>query len=217
MADPVKPLKRRYDAPRRRQQAAATRARILESARQLLRERGYPATSLTMVAQAAQVAVETVFAYFGTKRGLLSALVESAVDPSAFDQQLQSALASAAQEPRELLRGTAQFARTAYEHSWDIVEVMRGAGLADPEIAEAWRMADARARAGQVVLVAALVERDALQRNLTRTEAADVLWSLCGPDLYRLLVVESNWSADRYEQWLADALVRLLLRENSDR
>jgi TetR/AcrR family transcriptional regulator, regulator of cefoperazone and chloramphenicol sensitivity len=206
---PVKPPRRRYDAPRRRQQAAATRARILAAARQLLRERGYAATSLSMVARTAGVAPETLYAVFGSKRGLLSALVDAAVDPPVFDQQMQAALTPA--DATTLLRITAQFARAAYDRSWDIIEVMRGAGLADPEIAEAWRIADARARSAQAVLLAALVERGALQPHLTQAEAADVVWSLAGPDLYRLLVVESGWTSDRYQDWLADALVRLLL------
>jgi len=31
------------------------------------------------------------------------------------------------------------------------------------------------------------------------------------PEIYRTLVVERGWSAERYEDWLAAALVRQLL------
>jgi len=210
MSDDVKPTRRAYNAPSRRLQAQATRARILAAARQLLREHGYPATSLTMVARAAKVSVESVYDHFGTKRGLLSALVDAAVDPPQFDEHIQAAMQSA--EPRQLLRMTAEFGRLAYDRSWDIVEAMRGAGVADPEIADAWRLADARARAGQAVVVQALVQRGVLRTDLSQTEAADVLWSLTAPDVYRMLVVESRWTSDRYAEWMADALARLLLR-----
>jgi len=210
MPDEVKPSRRTYNAPARRVQAAATRSRILAAARQLLRERGYPATSLTMVARAANVSVESVYDHFGTKRGLLSALVDAAVDPPQFDERMQAAMHSG--EPRQLLRMTAEFGRLAYDRSWDIIDAMRGAGLADPEIAEAWRLADARARAGQAVVVQALAQRHALRTDLSQTEAADVLWSLTAPDVYRMLVVESRWTSDRYAEWVADALARVLLR-----
>ena len=163
-----------------------------------------------MVARAAKVSVESVYDHFGTKRGLLSALVDAAVDPPQFDEHIQAAMQSA--EPRQLLRMTAEFGRLAYDRSWDIVEAMRGAGVADPEIADAWRLADARARAGQAVVVQALVQRGVLRTDLSQTEAADVLWSLTAPDVYRMLVVESRWTSDRYAEWMADALARLLLR-----
>jgi len=210
MLEPVNRARRAYNAPRRRQQAAATRARILAAARQLLCTRGYPATSLTMVAEAAQVSVESVYAYFGTKRGLLLALVETSVDAPEFDQQVQAAFITA--EPRQLFAMTARFARAAYDRSWDVVEIMRGAGVSNPDIAETWRQADARARVSQSAVIELLYGRNALRTDVTRAEAADILWSLTVPDLYRLLVIESGWTSDRYEQFLSDALARLLLK-----
>jgi hypothetical protein len=35
---------------------------------------------------------------------------------------------------------------------------------------------------------------------------------MTGPDHYRLLVVERHWPAARYEAWLEETLIRLLLR-----
>src|SRR5881409_3330431 len=71
--DPVKP-KRRYDSPRRREQAAETRAKILESARRLFELHGYAATSMNAVAADAGVALKTVYVAFESKSGLLRAL-----------------------------------------------------------------------------------------------------------------------------------------------
>src|SRR6516165_106537 len=66
--------RRSYDSPRRREQAAATRAAILDAALKLFVERGYAATSVGAVATEAGVALKTVYAVFGTKRGVLVAL-----------------------------------------------------------------------------------------------------------------------------------------------
>lgn len=41
--------------------------------------------------------------------------------------------------------------------------------------------------------------------------AKEVLWTLTSYDVHRRLVVERKWSADRYEQWLADSLVLTLI------
>ena len=40
--------------------------------------------------------------------------------------------------------------------------------------------------------------------------AADIVWTLFGPDVFRLLVVECGWPGDRYETWLVGELTSLL-------
>ena len=69
-------VRRRYDSVHRQQQAAATRRAILDAARTLFVDPGYAATPLTAVAAEAGVAVQTVYKIFGSKKALLSALVD---------------------------------------------------------------------------------------------------------------------------------------------
>ena len=73
MAEPVKP-KRRYNSPRRREQAAATRRSILDAAQRLFERQGYAATTMEAIAAEAGVALKTVYVVFETKSGLLRAL-----------------------------------------------------------------------------------------------------------------------------------------------
>jgi hypothetical protein len=54
------PVKRPYDASRRRQAAERTHAAILDAARQLFSARGYAATPMTAIAERAGVARDTV-------------------------------------------------------------------------------------------------------------------------------------------------------------
>src|SRR5438874_11507191 len=58
----------------RREQAAQTRARILDAAYRLLLAGGYEAPTIQMVAEAAGVAVQTGYFVFGTKARLLAAV-----------------------------------------------------------------------------------------------------------------------------------------------
>src|SRR5436305_11458495 len=73
MASAVKPT-RRYDSPRRREQAAATRREILQAAQKLFERDGYDATTMAAIAAEARVALKTVYVAFETKSGLLRAL-----------------------------------------------------------------------------------------------------------------------------------------------
>src|SRR6266536_5190141 len=73
MAERVK-SKRRYDSPRRREQAAATRRDILEAALRLFERQGYAATTMAAIAAEARVALKTVYVAFETKSGVLRGL-----------------------------------------------------------------------------------------------------------------------------------------------
>ena len=57
---------------------AATRQRILDSAQQLFAAQGFEATTTRDIAQAAEIAVGTLFNYFPTKEGIVECLVGEA-------------------------------------------------------------------------------------------------------------------------------------------
>ena len=71
--------KRSYRSPRRVEQAAQTRAAVLEAATRLFAERGWAGTGMRDVAREAGVAVETVYANFRSKPELLIAAVDVSV------------------------------------------------------------------------------------------------------------------------------------------
>src|SRR6186997_942122 len=62
---------KKYDSPRRQEQARETRQRIIDAARDLFVAQGYGHTTISEVASTAGVAVETVYAAFGNKHTLL--------------------------------------------------------------------------------------------------------------------------------------------------
>ena len=66
---------RRYRSAVREEHAAATRHAVLSAARELFTGRGYDATSVSEVARAAGVSVDTVYASVGRKPGLVLAVV----------------------------------------------------------------------------------------------------------------------------------------------
>ena len=197
---------RTYHAPKRVQQAQETRRRILAAARSLFHAHGYATTTLSAIAERADVSVETIYATFGSKRVLLLALVEAARPTG------EMALPNLTQlRPSEQAALLAQMARGIYEQHWEVIDVLRNAGSAEPDAAAAWQEGDRLGRETQAPVIASWREQGALKPEITPQAAADLVWALTGPDLYRLLVQESGWSHDAYQAWLAQALATLLL------
>src|SRR5690349_2995305 len=75
----TRPTKRSYDSSRRKRQAEQTRAEVLVAAMQLFNERGWAETTLADVAEAAGVAVETIYKGFRSKKQLLRDAMGTAV------------------------------------------------------------------------------------------------------------------------------------------
>jgi len=205
----AQPVSRPYHSPARERQAAATRQRMLAAARTLFAGRGYAGTTLEAIAAAAGVSPKTVSAAFGSKRGILAALVSPDVLGARYPQlvgQLRTA-----QEPRRRVELAARLARQINEALSPEFELLRGADFVLGEPAEVARQVQERRRQNVARLVAYLADQGALRRDRAPDEAADEVCALTGYDLYRALVVDLGWTPDRYEAWLADVLRERLL------
>jgi AcrR family transcriptional regulator len=202
--------KRRYHSRIRQRQAKETHQRLLAVARELLASKGYANVTLEMIAEAAEVSPKTISAVFGSKRGLLTALI----NPATFGDPFQQLLTQIRSTPEPALRVSlvAKLTRQAYEPFVPEFELLRTASAVAPELADLARQIETRRRQNQGRLIAYLDERHMLRQDLSPEEAADVLWTLTGYDLYRLLVVERRWPPERYETWLAQLLIHHLLR-----
>jgi AcrR family transcriptional regulator len=204
--------KRPYHSRLRQRQAEETHARILSAARELLTNKGYANTTLQMIAEAAQVSPKTVTAVFGSKHGILAALV----NPSAFDNPVQHLLEQlrASQEPLQRVALVVIITRQVYESLASQLELLRTAGVVAPELADLARQVELRRRHNQSYLIAYLQEQGVLRHDLSFEEATDLLWTLTSYDLYRMLVVERGWPAERYERWLTDLLIQQVLEHS---
>ena len=214
MPESVKP-RCAYDSPRRREQARATRHAVLEAARALFIESGYVATTIDAIAARANVAPETVYAVFGTKRSLLSELVDVSIAggdeaPPIFEQPWVQEMRDEP-DPRRRLQILASNGRSILERRAAVDEVVHGAAAADPEIATLWERGKAQRYAGQSALLRIVLGEAGLRAGMGFETAVDILYSLGSPETYRLLVVDRGWSGARFERWYGETLERLLL------
>jgi AcrR family transcriptional regulator len=194
-----------YNSPLREQQAKRTRERILEAARKTFRERGYGATTLAEVAQAAGVAEPTVRATFKTKPNLVEHLLRLAVRGEDDELQLHQREAFqrvlAADDADTLLDRLADLAQELHGRSWDVMEIVRGAASSDPAIAEIYEQRGRARLTNQRAVAKRLAEVGALGDGTTVEAAADLLWLYTAPEIYRMLAIERKWSPSRYRTW----------------
>jgi AcrR family transcriptional regulator len=215
MPETVKPS-RIHDFPRRRERARATRLRILDAARALFIEQGYVGTTVLAIAERADVAPETVYSTFGTKRALLSDLVDISIagDAAAPPILEQEWVQQVRQEPdaRRRVRMLARQGRSILERRAALDEVVRGAAAADAEIAELRDLGKDQRFAGQRAILHIVVGAERLREGLDLETAADILYALGSPETYRLLVIDRGWNGDRFEAWYGETLERMLFQ-----
>jgi len=187
----------------RAEQATVTRRRILAAARRWFGDAGYTATTLREIASEAGVAVQTVYAIFGSKANILRALRESVVTDPAASEAYAAALA--ATDPDEALGSFARSIRLRWEAGHDIVMIDVNAAAADPEIRAEVAAANAMRSGGIARLAWRLGE---LERGLDPRRTEALLDGLTLASVYEQLVPNHGWSPDDYESWLARALRR---------
>jgi AcrR family transcriptional regulator len=201
-----KTRKRKYDSADRKLRAAQTRQRILDAARQLIASEGFAEATFEAIAAQAGVAVPTVYAAFGSKSGIMQALISRATFSEGYEKLVRESNAS--DHPEKRLRIAAKIARGIFDSLRTEVEVLRGATAVAPEFIREREQVRYERQGG---LIQFLDKKRVLPPGITETHARDILWTLTSYDIYRRFVVERNWSSDRYEQWLGDTLVATLL------
>ncbi|MCB0119316.1 MAG: TetR/AcrR family transcriptional regulator [Anaerolineales bacterium] len=210
-----KQTKRTYNSTRRKEQARQTRLQILESARAMFVERGYDGATLDAIASEAGVAVDTLYAIFGSKRGILSGLIEvSLVGDDEQTPLLEREGPRSVIREKDPLRQINLFANditTIMGRMAPIFSIMRAAAKTEPDIEKMLReMLDSRLQ-GMMVFVDALNTNHSLNSGVTREEAAETVWMLTSAEMHNLAMMDLGWSEEKYKKWLAAALVNLLL------
>jgi AcrR family transcriptional regulator len=207
--------KRTYDSSLRKQQASQTRMRILDAAQKLFAERGYAASTIESIASAAGVAVDTVYATFGSKREVLKSLLDVRVggDDAPIDL-LDRPGPQAVRAERNQVRQLSEFARDVskiIERVRPVDDIIRGAAAVDADVAALRaRVQESRFQSMRKV-VSWVAANGRLRDGLTEQDAAAIVWAMTSPEVHGLLRVARAWSPERYSAWLRDSLTRLLL------
>jgi AcrR family transcriptional regulator len=210
VTDAVKPP-RGYNASLRAERARQTRQRIAAAARRLFLAHGYHAVTMAEIAAEAGVAYQTVYAVFGNKKRLAHEIIWTTFEVEGLHHELRELTSSPAAEA--WIRSGARIARVVSERLGGLLQSLEASG--DPELQAENRQVEARRREQQQPFAKLLTESGRLRQGLSENEALDVLWTMTDSRLYQQLVAQRGWSADRYEEWLVEALVALLLDDGT--
>jgi AcrR family transcriptional regulator len=195
----------------RREQAAATRQRILDAAYELFCQQGYRATTMALIAERAGVAVQTVYFTFKTKDALLQEVHDQTVlgrgTPVLPMDQSWYRAAVAEPEPARATQVLVEGIGTILARVAPMLPVFQ-AVVADPA-GEVYRTSEALRRPAMYdVAREVLLPKGELRPGVDVAHAGDLLVVLLGPEIYRMYVLELGWSHARWVDWTAQVIVR---------
>jgi len=205
----AKVKKRPYKSLVRQRQAGDTRLRIVEATRQLLQSEGYAGMTIEAIAQRAEVSAQSVYSIFKSKTGILTELLDQSTFGADYEDAVRRALSESHPEAR--LRLAAPIARQIHDAQSAAFDLLRGAGVVAPELAKLEQQRERLRYERQERMIMSLRDAGRLRPELNYATARDIFWMLTGRDVYRMLVRERGWSSQKYQDWLADTLVRSLL------
>jgi AcrR family transcriptional regulator len=199
-----------------RKQLAAeeTQRVIVEAASRLFLEHGYHATSINRIAAEAGVAVQTIYNAVGSKRELLSRVLDFAAAGERAPvpvPQFMRERAESEPDPRRIVAQLVEFWRGALPRTAPVFRIIREAAAADPEIAVLERGRAAQRLNNYRAAARLLADRKALRPGITIDGAAAAIFAIGHPETYRGLVLDGDWDDDAWADWLQATLEAALL------
>lgn len=188
-----------------------TRNRLLAAAAQEFPAHGYAGTTVTRLAAAAGVSVQTLYLAWGSKRALLRGYMEQALagnlqSPEEASQRF-TGLA-----PRQRLTELGTLVTEIAERAAIGWTLYRDASAVDPAIAADWNeLQMLRHRTFSRIL--ADIPASALANGLTPAGAVDTAWTVASPESYDLLVHRLGYSLTEFQDWMTQTLLAALLAD----
>lgn len=210
--DGIVSTSRPYQSTLREERAHDTRRRIRASARKLFGAQGFTETTIARIAEEAGVATQTVYAVFGSKGGIVGAMLEDLEESADLDAWVTRMITE--EDPHRQLRVFVSWIRTLFEKGAPILRAAMAARN-QPGVAAMAERGDEKRRTGSMQLTQMWSREEALRKGLEPTDAAERLWLLTSVEQYLLATDALGWSPDQYEQWLGDLLDLELLEPHA--
>lgn len=194
---------------------------MLRAARGLFTSRGYAETSVTDIARAAGVSVDTLYASVGRKPQLLLAVhdMELAGGDSPVDAEERPYVKAirAATTASEKIATYSEALAQLLPRTVPLQDSLRVAGQKDPACRDAYRAVTERRAANMRLFAADLRSTGEVRADLADDDVADLVWSMNGPDYYLLMRSRGRTPA-QYAALVREVWTRTLLTNpHSDR
>jgi AcrR family transcriptional regulator len=168
---------------------------------------------VAVIAGEAGVSVESVYKGFGGKAGLVRAVWADALTgvgevPA---EHRSDRLQVEESDPHALIRGWTGLMSEVAPRVAPVLLLVRAAAAVDADMDGLRAELDASRLTRMTHNARALASGGHLRRGVTRTRAAEVMWTYTSPEIYEMLVLTRGWSVRRYTTFVEEALVAALL------
>lgn len=210
-------MARSYDSAVRRQQAEQTRRAVIEAALAAFTEHGWAGTTMSRIAEQAEVAVETVYrAVPGGKAALLAAAAEAALAGGAGAAELPRTERPGMRrvvdepDPRAALLGYARTLPGVWRRLGPLLAALERAEP-HPELLRVTEGLEAQRLVGMRKFAQQLDAAGSLRPGVSVETAADVLWTVTSRANHDALVRARGWPTSDYVAWVVRTLESHLL------
>jgi AcrR family transcriptional regulator len=181
-----------------------THARILAAARELIPGAGV-SLPVTQIARHAGVAIQTIYDQFGSKGGLLVAVVADVQASFGLFERFREVFQSPDGEAamRRMNEATVSF----WAQAWPYLEFMLRSRRVDPVVGREMSYVDELRHAHYWAITRRLEQEGRLRDGMTADAAADVAFALTTPTVYEELAVRRSRSTAEATDAITDAVL----------
>jgi AcrR family transcriptional regulator len=203
---------RKYRQGSRAEARAETRVRILAAAQELIpgAESSLPVTA---IARHAGVAVQTIYDQFGSKGGLLIAVVNEVQRSAELFEAFRAVFRSGNGEEamRRMIDATVSF----WGRAWPYVEFLLRSRRIDPVVAREMDFIDRLRNAHYWAIARRLEEEGRLRPGLTAETAADQAFALTTPTVFEELAVRRGASTRSAVDTVTRAVLAVIIEPDA--
>ena len=193
----------------RRERSRATHWRIVEAAHHLFTSQGYASTTMGQIAEAAGVAVQTVYFVFHTKAALLARAIDFAVmgkeTPRPPEEQPWYRAMHDAPGIDEAIRHLVTGVGDMMPRVIPLTVAARASD--DPEITRVMAETDAWRADGYRAMLEILRGKAPLREGLDPERATQLLLLFVGDDVYHALIDTYRWPREDWIDWTVGTLL----------
>lgn len=169
---------------------------------------------MSAIAEAADVAIQTVYNVVGSKSDVLNLVLEETVTgPEAPRPVVQFMMerTERAEDAAAVVDLLADWFLEVHERSGAVFRMIREAAAVDGAVAAYEEDREQRRLANYRLAAEMMAAKPGARLRLDLDAAAAAIWSIGHPQVYRRLVHDGEWSRQRYRTWVAEALNGVLL------
>jgi AcrR family transcriptional regulator len=192
----------------RQKVGADTRARILDAGLRLLTMRGGAEVTMAEIAKATGISRQAVYLHFADRAELLVALVRHADEKRDLASSLKRLFSAA--NAVQALQIAAQVQAEMNPKIWAAARAVDAVRRHDEAAERSWQDRLANRLNNCQRIIDWLQREGSLRPGLPPETAAELLWAITSLHTWEDLVLGRKWGAKKYEQHVAETLVRAL-------